>query len=219
MKKLIAMMLCIVLVLSLVACGNNTDETTEPTTEPTTETTEPATETTEATEEPSEDPTVEENPDGEIEAFPDFRFIEIDAEWNEVEIEPTEAMLLLQSLYEGFPQENRPSPLTVRALTVEDLAVDYLPTDIEGLKAVSAEPMMMGVAHFTSIITVPEGTDPQTVIDYVNDIIYPELRSKWLCTAAEAYGLSASGNTILFVMASQDFVDHCISTFEAKMAD
>ncbi len=217
MKKLIAMMLCIVLVLSLVACGNNTDETTEPTTEPTTEA--PTTEapTTEAPTEATEEVT-EEITEGEIVAFPDFRFIEIDADWNEVEIEPTETMALLQSLYEGFPKENRPSPLTVRALSVDELAMNYLPSDIEGLEVVSAEPMMMGVAHFASIITVPEGTDAQTVVDYINTNIDPELRSKWLCTAAEAYDVAVAGNTIVFVMADQAFVEHCINTFNTLMA-
>ena len=213
MKKLIAMMLCIVLVLSLVACGGTTEpttEATEPTTEPTTAATEP---TTEATETTTEEPTEE-----EILSFPDFRFIEIDADWNEVEIEPTETMALLQSLYEGFPKENRPSPLTVRVLSVDELAMNYLPSDIEGLEVVSAEPMMMGVAHFASIITVPEGTDAQTVVDYINTNIDPELRSKWLCTAAEAYDVAVSGNTIVFVMADQAFVDHCINTFNAQMA-
>ena len=210
MKKFIAMMLCIILALSLVACGGNTEETTESTTAATEETTTAATEeTTEATEETTEE---------EIVALPDFRYIEIDADWNEIEIEPTEAMQLLTALYDDFPKEERPSPLTVRALSVDELATNYLPSDIEGLEVVSAEPMMMGVAHFASIITVPEGTDANAVVDYINTNIDPELRSKWLCTAAEAYGTAVSGNTVLFVMSSQAFVDHCVAAFNAKMA-
>ncbi|MBR6825372.1 MAG: hypothetical protein IKM59_02380, partial [Oscillospiraceae bacterium] len=187
---------------------------TEATTHPTTEAP-----TTEAPTEENTEENTDEVIDGEgLVEFPDFRYILIDENWMEVEIEPTETMQLLTSLYDEFPKENRPSPLTVRALSVDELAMNYLPSDIEGLEVVSAEPMMMGVAHFASIITVPEGTDAQTVVDYINTNIDPELRSKWLCTAAEAYGTAVSGNTVLFVMASQDFVDHCVAAFNAKMA-
>lgn len=221
MKKFIAMMLCIVLVLSLVACGNNTEETTEPTTESTTETTTaPTEETTEATEETTEatEELTEGTSEEEIVEFPDFRFIERDAEWNETDIEPTETMLLLQSLYDNYPADQRPTPLVVRVLSADEYEMNYLPTDIEGLEVVAAEPMMGAVAHFTSIITVPEGTDPQTVVDYINTNIDPELRSKWFCTAAETYDLVAVGNTILFVMSDVAFAEHCVNAFNEKTA-
>ena len=43
MKKIIALLACLALLLSMAACGTTTPETTEPTTEPTTEATEPTT--------------------------------------------------------------------------------------------------------------------------------------------------------------------------------
>lgn len=224
MKKFIAMMLCIVLTLSLVACGGNTEETTEATTEPTTETTTAATEeTTEATEEttePTEETTEEEYTEEEIEMY-DFKFIERDAEYNENEIEPTETMLLLQSLYDNYPQDQRPSPIHVRVLPVEEYEINNIPTDIEGLEVVIAEPMMMAVAHFTSIITVPEGVDPQTVVDSIKAYIAandPDLRNKWFCTSAETYELAVSGNQVLFIMTDLAFAEHCVNAFNAQAA-
>ena len=221
MKKFIAMMLCIILVLSLVACGSDTEETTEATTEATEATTEATEETTDAlldaeeiTEETSEEEYVEE----EFEMY-DFKFVERDADWNETEIEPTETMLLLQSLYDGYPQDQRPSPLHVRVLSADEYEINNIPTDIEGLEVVAAEPMMMAVAHFTCIITVPEGTDPQTVVDAINTQIAtndPELRNKWFCTSAETYELAVSGNQILFIMTDLAFAEHCVNAFNEK---
>ena len=216
MKKFIAMMLCIVLVLSLVACGKDAEEPTETTTEPTTETTEAPT-TEEVTEEITEDVT-DEFVEDEFMELPDFRFIERAEDGTEIDIEPTETMLLLQSLYDGYPQDQRPSPLIVRVVSATEYATNYLPTDIEGLEVVAAEPVISAIAHFTSIITVPEGTDPQTVVDYINNNIDPDLRSKWMSSAAETYKLIVSGNTILFIMTDMTFAEHCVNAFNAKMA-
>ena len=219
MKKFIAMMLCIVLVFTLVACGNTTEETTESTTESTTETTAETTDAllTESTEETTEELT-EDLAEGDMDAMADFCFVERDAEWNETDIEPTETMLLLQSLYDNYPTDQRPSPLVVRVLSADEYATNYLPTDIEGLEVVAAEPKTSAVAHFTSIITVPEGTDPQTVVDYINTNIDPELRSKWFCLAAETYELVVSGNQILFIMTDLAFAEHCVNAFNAAVA-
>ncbi len=212
MKKFIAMMLCIIMTLSLVACGGNTEETTEPTTEPTTETTTAATEeiTEEATEEFTEEETFEEIDASEI------LFIQRDADWNETEIEPTETMLLLASLYEDYPVDQRPGFLRMRELAADEYEMNYLPTDMEGLTVVACEPGMAPPAHFTSIITVPEGTDPQTVVDYINTNIDPELRSKWMSSAAETYELVVSGNNILFIMTDMAFAEHCVNAFNEK---
>ena len=61
MKRLIAILLCLVMLLSLAACGNDDTQSTDPSTEPsqtTTETTEAQTdETTEPTTEPTDTPT------------------------------------------------------------------------------------------------------------------------------------------------------------------
>lgn len=221
MKKLIAMMLCIVLTLSLVACGGNTEETTESTTESTTETTTAATEeTTEATEETTEETTEEVVEDETFEEIDgsEIRFIQRDAEWNETDIEPTETMLLLASLYDNYPSDQRPAFLNIRELLAEEYEMNYLPTDMEGLTVTACESNMAPVAHFTAIITVAEGTDPQAVVDYINTNIDPELRSKWFCTAAETYELAVSGNNILFVMSDVAFAEYCVNTFNEKTA-
>ncbi len=71
MKKLMSVLLCLALLLSLTACGNSTTETTEATeaTE-TTETTETTEEATEADTLPTEDTTVEESTNIELTIIP-----------------------------------------------------------------------------------------------------------------------------------------------------
>ncbi|MBP3412934.1 MAG: hypothetical protein J6K89_06700 [Oscillospiraceae bacterium] len=218
MKKFIAMMLCIIMILSLVACGKDEAEPTETTTEPTTETTEAPTTEEPTTEAPTEETTeefVEEIPEFEVY---DFKFVERDADYNEIEIKPTELMLLLQSLYDDFPADQRPTPLHIRVLSADEYEMNYLPTDIEGMEVIAAEPLMSAVPHFTSIITAPEGTDPKVITDYIDNNIDPELRSKWCSAAAETYAHVISGNNILFVMGTNDFVAHAVDAFTAKTA-
>lgn len=223
MKKFIAMMLCIVLVLSLVACGKDAEEPTETTTEPTTETTEAPTTEAPTTEEVTEEIT-EEIPSEEevIERAPeDIWFIQRDAEWNETQIEPNETMLLLASLYDDYPADQRAAFLNIRELTtVEEYEMNYLPTDIEGLVVTVCEPGMT-LAHFTSIITVPDGIDPQTVVDSIKSTIAekdPDLRLKWFSHTAETCELVISGNRILYFLGDKAFAEHCVNAFNAKMA-
>ena len=213
MKKFIAMMLCILLTLSLVACGGNTEETTEPTTESVVET--------EATEELTEELTEEEFVEGEeyVEpAYDEITFIDRAEDWTETEIEPNETMLLLASLYENYPVDLRPGFLRIRELAVEDYESNHIPTDIEGLVVTTCEPGMTH-PHVVNIITVPEGTDPQTVVDFINNDIAandPDLRNKWLSHSAETYEVEVAGNRILFVMSDMAFAEHCVNAFNEK---
>ena len=218
MKKFIALMLCIILTLSLVACGGNTEETTESTTESVVETTE-ATE--EATEEITEELTEEEFVDGEeyVEpAYDEIQFLHRDADYMETPIEPNETMLFLASLYEDYPVDQRPGFLRILELSAEEYAINHIPTDIEGLVVTACEPGMT-MAHFVSIITVPEGTDPQTVVDFINNDIAtndPELRNKWWSHSAETYEVEVAGNRILFLMSDMAFAEHCVNAFNEK---
>ena len=59
MKKIIALLACLAMLLSMAACGAKTPEVTNPTTEPTTEATEPTDEIVETPDEPIDEPATE----------------------------------------------------------------------------------------------------------------------------------------------------------------
>ena len=192
MKKLFALMLCIVLTLSLVACGGEEAKTPETTTAPTTEapTTEAPT-----TEEPSET----EEPTSEEEFVDPFA--------------PTELTRLLDSLYEGYNEEL--PMLGTRTLTAEEYEYIVFTPYVEGMEAAISEPMMGSIAHAVVALTVPEGTDVETVRASIEANADPR---RWICVEAEQVNVVASGNTILFVMSSAALADTVVNNFNAKMA-
>ncbi len=217
MKKFIAMMLCIVLAFSLFACGN-TEEPTEPTTEPTTESTTAATEPT--TEEPTtEAPTeeiTEEPTDEMVEELTTFyEYVTIDAEGMYQPTEATEDMLFIQSLYEGIPTDQIPGYFVMAQLTPDLFETDVFVPYVEGMEAVRCEPGMMAQAHSVVMLTVPEGTDVESLC---NDIKANANPRKWICVEAEMVEVVSSGNTILLVMADAVNTPIIVDNFNTKMA-
>ncbi len=217
MKKLFALMLCIVLTLSMVACGEEakTPETTEPTTAPTTEaptTEEPTTEMpTETLEEPTEEEPVEEM------GFM-FEFVSIDAEGMMNPTEPTEDMLFVQSLFEGMePLANveMPGYYIVAELTADLFESDVFTPYVDGMTAVRCEAGMGSQPYSIVVLNVPEGTDVEAVRADIEANANPR---KWVCVEAEQVNVVANGNTILLAMASSTVCDTLVANFNAKMA-
>ena len=230
MKKLIAMMLCIVLVLSLVACGaTEKDANTEPTTE--------AGETTAPTD-GAEDSDGEENEVVEDEVVEDEvvedEVVEdevVEDEYVEEEfstyfeyltsnfdyIDPTADMQLVQSLYEGIPADTIPGYMMMVELSVEDpeafQSYTFVPY-VEGMTGVSCE-AAMGQAHSVVLLNVPEGTDVAGLCEEIRTNANPR---KWICVEAEAVDVTYAGNTILLVMADAVNTPTLIANFNAQMA-
>ena len=220
MKKLIAMMLCIVLVLSLVACGaTEKDANTEPTTE--------AGETTAPTD-GAEDSDGEENEVVEDEVVEDevvedeyveeefstyFEYLTSNFDY----IDPTADMQLVQSLYEGIPADTIPGYMMMVELSVEDpeafQSYTFVPY-VEGMTGVSCE-AAMGQAHSVVLLNVPEGTDVAGLCEEIRTNANPR---KWICVEAEAVDVTYAGNTILLVMADAVNTPTLIANFNAQMA-
>ena len=220
MKKLIAMMLCIVLVLSLVACGaTEKDANTEPTTE--------AGETTAPTD-GAEDSDGEENEVVEDEVVEDevvedeyveeefstyFEYLTSNFDY----IDPTADMQLVQSLYEGIPADTIPGYMMMLELSTTDAeafqSYTFVPY-VEGMTGVSCE-AAMGQAHSVVLLNVPEGTDVESLC---NDIKANANPRKWICVEAEAVEVAFAGNTILLVMADAVNTPTIVANFNAQMA-
>lgn len=219
MKKFIAMMLCIVLVFSLVACGNN-DEPTETTTEPTETTTAAPETTTEPTETTTEAPTEEitEEITDEIseELSFTFEYVTLDADNNFQPVEaPTEDMLFIQSLYEGIPVDQVPSWYVIAQIDPNLFEHNIFVPYVEGMEAVRSEAAMMSQAHSTVMLKVPEGTDVESLCADIKANANPR---KWECVEAEMVEVVSSGNTILLVMADSLSTPILVDNFNAKMA-
>ncbi len=218
MKKLFALMLCIVLLVSLVACKGEGEPTTEAT-EATTESTEPTTESTDVTEEvpseetPSEEDTSEEIPSEEITTF--YEYVTIDAEGMFQPAEATEDMLFVQSLYEGIPADQIPGYFVIAQLTADLFESDVFVPYVEGMEAVRCEPGMMSQAHSVVMLKVPEGTDVESLCTQIKENANPR---KWICVEAEQVEVVASGNTILLVMADAVNTPILVENFNTKMA-
>lgn len=224
MKKFIAMMLSLLLVLSLVACGNSTEETTESTTETTEATAESTTETTaepteelteELTEEPSEETTGDLTASNNEFLDTGFEFYGVDADGATVPVEPFEEGIFLRDLYRDYPNEF-PGGLYVREVTdAEDFkyqcGIDYA----EGMKAYLSESMMGAGGHTLFMVIVPDGMDVETVRADIEANANP---NKSLCHTAEKVAVVAAENKVLLVMSFEPLVDHLVASFQATMA-
>ena len=194
MKKIIALLACLALLLSMAACGTKTPEVTNPTTEPTTEGTQPTTE-----------------PTDEIVETPD-----------EPAAEGTVGETLLATFKAnctGTPEEIANAVISDPIIQFMGMAMAINPTDFEylsGLGEAKVEyeeaamfgPMIGTIPFIGYIFNVAEGTDVEAFKTMLND--NADLR--WnICTAAEELVIENQGNTVFFLM--------CPASFEQSEAE
>lgn len=194
MKKIIALLACLALLLSMAACGTKTPEVTNPTTEPTTEGTQPTTE-----------------PTDEIVETPD-----------EPAAEGTVGETLLATFKAnctGTPEEIANAVISDPIIQFMGMAMAINPTDFEylsGLGEAKVEyeeaamfgPMIGTIPFIGYIFNVAEGTDVEAFKTMLND--NADLR--WnICTAAEELVIENEGNTVFFLM--------CPASFEQSEAE
>ncbi len=189
MKKLFALLFCLVMIVSMVGCAADEAETTAaPETEaPTTEA--PLSELPE-TEEPETDGTAA-NGD-------DMSLVEI-----------------LDGIYEGYNEE-MPMLATMEATDAESFTNMTFATYKDGYEAASSEPMMTSIAHAVVLVRVPDEADVEAVRAEMEEKYDPYL--KWLCVEPEKSAVIANGNTIMLVMTTADLADVVIANFNALWA-
>lgn len=203
MKKIFALLFCLVMIVSMVGCAaNDKKETSEDTAASTTETvteseavteTEAATETEAETEAPSEEKPADTNPD-------------------------TMALVdMFDLLYAGCEDD---LPNAVESMAVEDgdeetfnwiTFTNYQ----EGFEAAYSESMIGSIAHSLVLVRVPDGTDVEAVRADIEKNHDPR---KWICVEAEKSAVVAHNNTILLVMADAVVADQVLANFDALWA-
>ena len=179
MKKIIALLACLALLMSMAACGTKTPETT---TEPTTEATEP----TDATETPDE-PATTEGTVGEI-LLATFK---ANAGASAEEI----ANLVISNPIIQF----MPATMPMEAGYLSGFGE----TEITGFEqCVMFGPIIGTIPFIGYIFTLAEGADVEAFKTTLKD----NANLRWnICTAAEELVVESEGNTVFFLMCPTTF--------------
>jgi hypothetical protein len=188
MKKIIAMLACLTMLLSMAACGTTEPEKTEGTTEPTTQATEATTEpTTEATEDTTEategtaDATVGETLLGAFKADPTGTAQEI------------ADRIITNPVIQFMPVTMAMEPGFLMGFNA----------DITGFEeCVTFAPMIGTIPFVGYIFTLAEGADVEAFKTTLSD----NANLRWnICTAAEEMVVENEGNTVFFLMCPASF--------------
>lgn len=195
MKKIFALLFCLVMIVSMVGCAADGKETSEPVTEaPTTEaTTESATEA--ETEAETEAPSEEKPAAGDPDTMPLTDMFDL--------------------LYAGCEDD---LPMGVETMEVTDEETFNWITFTqyqEGFEAAYSECMIGSIAHSLVLVRVPDGTDVEAVRADIEKNHDPR---KWICVEAEKSAVVAHNNTILLVMADAVVADQVLANFDALWA-
>lgn len=182
MKKIIALLLALVMVMSLAACGDKTPEATDPVKDPTTQATE------------NENPTETDPVGGETDVTEPVGSTE------EPILTDTEYRLL--ALFNASPVE---FPVMTWALNIDDAEMIKSFTGLDDItKIVEAsvtEPAMSAQAYSVILVKVADGVDAAAVADEMKAGIDPR---KWVCVEADEIETVIVDNYVLLVMMASD---------------
>ena len=196
MKKIIALLACMALLLSMAACTAKNPETTDPTTQPTTSATEPTTGATETPDEPAQNP--DETPDAPVVT------------------EGTVGETLLATFKAnatGTAEEIANAVISDPIIQFMGMAMAINPTDFEflsGLGEAKIEyeegamfgPMIGTIPFIGYIFNVAEGTD----VEAFKTMLSENANLRWnICTAADELVIDNVGNTVFFLMCPASF--------------
>lgn len=209
MKKLLVTLLTLALLLSLSACTTELPvpptETTEPTeTEAISELTEPETTAPTETQAPSE----QTEPEATETTY--FAYYEHSAE-DVVEVEPSEDMLLIQSLFDEISPEARPVGLAICRL-VEESSFEFhttLPYE-EGMEAYHCASMMGHSPIDIVLLNIPADSDMESLCKSISEKIDPK---KEICHIHETTYILTAENTVLMVMGESDLAEQVQNAF------
>ncbi len=215
MKKIIALLLALVLVLSLAACGSKKEEAPEteaPEVEAPVEEETPAEEEEAPVEE--ESPVEEETPEVEAPVEEETPEVEAPAEEEVPEIEtmPEEKLNEMTALMEQIIAGVNSEMATMTMELTSDMYEFYGVPAIEGANVVISAAMMNAVAHEVILVELPEGTDMEAAKADMESLQDP---MKWLCVQPEANFVLAGGNYLLGVMSFQADADTIAANFDA----
>ena len=183
MKKLLLCSLALMMVLGLTACGQ--EETVEPEISETTET-----------------ETTETETEGETE---DVATV--------FTLDGSELAETMKPAIEKAYANVSAGEIVIGEIIPENfLGYTFVPFQ-EGIKAVSADPMIGSISHSVVLIEAEEGVDLEAMAE---EILTNADTRKWICVEAEKADVAVKGNQLLFVMSDEVTVDTMIANFIAE---
>jgi len=190
MKKIIALLACLALLLSMAACGTKTPEVTNPTTEPTTEGTEPTTEPTDEIVETPDEPATTEGTVGET-LLATFK---ANAGASAQEIAD---LVISNPVIQFMPMTMPVNPVDFEFLSGLGEA------KIDGYEeCVMFGPMIGTIPFIGYVFTLAEGADVEAFKTLLSD----NANLRWnICTAAEELVVESEGNQVFFLMCPTSF--------------
>lgn len=202
MKKLVAMLLALVMVVSMAACASKKEE--QSTEDPNAVVT-PVEPETPSEEETPDAPVEEETPDAAEEETPDAPVEEAPA----MSPEAAELMETLKTLLAGMPED-----LATQEIEVAPDMFEYYTfvPQVEGAVAVLSEAMINAVAHSVVLVKLPEGADVEAFASTMDANKNP---AKWVCVEAEESFVKTSGQYVLLVMSAKDTADIIAANWDA----
>lgn len=222
MKKMIAMLLAVVMVVGLMACASRATEPQEPVVPDTptdVETPEevetPADET---PEEPVETPDETENPDDEIVVVPDDENPGEEQETPEIllpiEVGDEKLAAVMTAMLTDLDADFLPY-YTAYEISAEDApyVIGYEGMDTGFDAALAYGPMMGSSAFVMALFRLPDGVDAES---YAKDLQENADPNKWICVSADYVDATANGQYVLFLMSS---LENCDETIRQELAD
>lgn len=199
MKKIIAFLLSLILVVSCAACASKQPD--EPIVED-----EPTVEAPVVEDEPvvEEDPTINEPaamPEEDVPAEMPEVDAPVEDEMPAIEFMPEEKLNELCGIMDQLVGGINDELVVMTSEITSDMYEYFAIPAVEGAYAVGSMPMIGSIAHEVILVEVPEGTDPADVAAQMEANMNPR---KWVCVEAEATWVKTSGQYVVMVMSTAD---------------
>lgn len=218
MKKFISLILALVMVLALAACGTTKTDDADPTDEPTVTQPGDIVEKPDASDDIPADPTAEPEQSAKPTTPPAVKPSAPPATNPPAQGGSTSAKTVdelktyMASVINGIDEVMMPATDEVPHDSYNFLlGIDYA----EGYNAVTYMPMVGSVAFQIALVSVPSGVDAATVAADIEANVDP---ARWVCVSADTVGTSVNGNVILMYMLDSANYPDTVSTITANFS-
>lgn len=119
---------------------------------------------------------------------------------------------IMDKLYTGVKDEEKPMALTTTKLTEETFENFAFVNDVDYKEAVVSESMTGSIAHSVVLIRLNNASDAEEVIEKIKKNADPR---KWICVEAEKVYVISKGDLVVLIMSNSDLSSRIKSNFES----
>ncbi len=107
---------------------------------------------------------------------------------------------IMDKLYVGIPDEERPTMLESREVTKEDIANYVGTSDIDFKEALVSEPGINVIPHSVVLLRLNDAKDASDVVAKIKENANPR---KWICVEAENTIVKSKGDLVILIMSNE----------------